>query len=114
MRIESLGPVVATRKYFRCDDNQQTTTIQVELGKPRPSPDAIDEYEFVCPFRISSSSGLLQQDSVVGVDELQSLLLALASISAKLHALSESLGLPLRWIGDEHGDLGIRIPDFVN
>ncbi len=112
MKNESLGTVFATRNYFKLGDESRSPVVKVELAKPRPAPDALDELEFVCPYRISSG-GSTQVDSATGIDELHALFLALASINSKLYRLSKSLGFPLAWVGGEHGDLGIRIPDFV-
>jgi hypothetical protein len=44
--------------------------------------------------------------------ELQALQLALGYLRAKLQQINEASGAQLRWLGDENGDLGIRLPDF--
>jgi uncharacterized protein DUF6968 len=44
-----------------------------------------------------------------GLDEFQALQLALRNIHVSLRILKDASELELRWIGDEHGDLGMLI-----
>jgi hypothetical protein len=102
-----LGTVIARRNYFRKDDPRSTPIVEIRIGQPVASPHSPDE--FMCSFEIKIPQSL-EADTVFGIDELQALQLALGSVAARLQSLNTSLGLNLRWDGDEHGDLGIRIP----
>jgi hypothetical protein len=100
---EELGVVIARRSYFGAADQ---TKVEVELCAPVPSPHAPDE--FMCSFRIRICDSEKSR-TVFGIDELQVLQLALGQIHGELLRLNEKRGLQLRWVGDEQGDLGIRI-----
>ena len=106
-----LGSIIARRKYFGLGDPSQTTLVEVEIGTPARSPQSGDE--FMCSFSVTSQ-GSEQTETVYGIDELQALQLALGHLDAALRRLKSSSGLQLRWIGDETGDLGIRIPTFTS
>lgn len=106
---KKLGTVIARRSYFRASDESQTPIVQVEIGKPEPSPHMAQE--FMCSFQIGSG-GSGKIEIVFGIDELQALQLALGQLKFRLQRLNETIGLQLRWIGDENGDLGIRLPEF--
>ncbi len=104
-----LGTTIARRGYFRAGDESRTPVIDVEVGKPVPSPHMAGE--FMCSFRIRSGEPE-KIETVFGIDELQALQLALGYLKVKLQRLNEASDLQLRWIGDEDGDLGIRLPEF--
>ncbi len=110
---KELQKIIARRYYFSAEDETRVPALEVELGAPLPSPHAADE--FMCSFLVRlRGAGEIQEKSetVYGIDELQALQLALGHLEATLVRLSRSLGLRLRWMGDEDGDLGIRIPRF--
>ena len=60
----------------------------------------------MCSFRIRSGESE-KIETVFGIDELQAL-----QLKVKLQRLNEASDQQLRWIGDEDGDLGIRLPEF--
>ena len=65
----------------------------------------------MCSLRLKSTNWE-RAETVYGFDELQALLLALGYLEAILKRLDSSGNL--RWAGGEAGDLGIRIPTFVD
>jgi hypothetical protein len=104
-----LGNVIAQRVYFRAGDSTHSAVVQVQIGTPRTSPYAQDEY--MCSYRVKSPESDFT-DTAYGIDALQALQLALGSVEARLRYLNQSCDLALRWLGDKNGDLGIRIPTF--
>jgi hypothetical protein len=106
---DEFGATIARRKFFRADDESRASVVEVEVCKPLPSPHLPDEY--MCSFRIRSE-GETDTQTVFGIDELQALQLALGYLKAKLQHMNEAAGSQLRWLGDETGDLGIRLPDL--
>jgi hypothetical protein len=109
MRVKSIGTSIVTRKYFRAGDRQKTPIVEVEIGKPEPSPFAAGE--FICAFRISEG-GNTKLESTFGIDEMQALLLALSAVKSQLSLLNQNLNGSLRWLGDENGDLGFSLRDY--
>jgi hypothetical protein len=101
--------IIARRKYLRGGSEQQLPPIEVEIGAPVKSPYSGDE--FMCSLRLKSANWE-RVETVYGFDELQALLLALGYLEAILKRLDSSGNL--RWAGGETGDLGIRIPTFVD
>lgn len=104
---QELSNVIARRKYFRVGDESRTPIVEVEIGKPEKSPQSNEE--FLCSIRVKLPNSE-QTETVYGIDELQTLQLALGHLGALLLRLDNSSDL--RWVGDETGDLGIRIPEF--
>jgi len=106
---EELGPTIARRSFFRAGDESRTPVVEVEVCVPLPSPHMAGEW--MCSFRIKAE-GSVRNEVVFGIDELQALQLALAYLRAKLRQINEASGSQLRWLGDENGDLGIRLPEL--
>ena len=102
---EKVGKLIARRVYSSAVNT--AATIQVELFAPLPSPHRQDES--MCSFRIISPPESDEVKTTFGLDEFQALQLALRSIHVRLRILNDASGLQLRWIGDEHGDLGMLI-----
>jgi hypothetical protein len=101
---ENVGKLIASRVYSSAVN--QRAKIQVELFAPLESPHRQDES--MCSFRIISPESE-EVKTAFGLDEFQALQLALRSIHVRLRILNDTTGLQLRWIGDEHGDLGMLI-----
>ena len=101
---EKVGKLIARRVYSSAVN--AAAKIEVELFAPLPSPHRQDES--MCSFRIISPESD-EVKTTFGLDEFQALQLALRSIHVRLRILNEASGLQLRWIGDEHGDLGMLI-----
>jgi len=106
---QELGTVIARRRYFKAGDERQLPLVEVEIGAPAKSPHSKDE--FLCSLRVTLADSE-RTEIVYGIDELQALLLALGYLEAILRRLDCSSDL--RWVGDENGDLGIRIPNFAS
>lgn len=107
--VQELGTIIARRAYFGAKTEDAPPVVEVEIGKPLPSPHAADE--FMCSFRIRSD-GTDRTETVFGIDELQALQLALGYLKAKLRKLSEASYPNLHWVGDQGADFGIRIPEL--
>jgi hypothetical protein len=104
---EELATSIARRAYFKASDKSRTPAVEIEIMKPQQSPHLDGEY--MCSFRIKSKDSEITE-AVFGIDELQALQLALAYVKAKLERINNASGLLLRWVGDETGDLGIKLP----
>lgn len=101
---EKVGKLIARRVYSSAVNT--AAKIQVELFAPLQSPHRQDES--MCSFRIISPESE-EVKTTFGLDEFQALQLALRNIHVRLRILNDASGLQLRWIGDEHGDLGMLI-----
>lgn len=100
-----LGPVIARRIYVVDGEPHK---FELLLGQPQRCPDGIDYY---CAFTIRS---LTEDDSdesyAVGIDEFQSIQLALVGIASRLSILSERVGGRLRCEACGAGDIGFPDP----
>ena len=103
-----LGPVIASRRYFRAGDVNPEVVVDVEIAAPVKSPDSD---AFICSVRVNSPTAD-RIETVHGIDELQALLLAMGYLQAILHELEKSSIGSLNWAGGEAQDYGIRIPQF--
>jgi hypothetical protein len=109
MKVKEIGLSIARRTYFDAGDETRSPVVEIEVGKPIPSPFATGE--FLCAFRVTEE-GRSVLDSAFGIDEMQALLLALSNVKSHLNVLNEKRGGTLRWLGDEMGDLGLVLKDF--
>ena len=100
---------MATRRLFLA--NKTSCSILVKMGKPQPLPDALGDDQY-CPFQITGIGGE-RVKYAAGVDEFQSIELALKMIGAELATLNREHDGQLRWQGDEHSNLGFPIPESV-
>ena len=100
---------MASRRYFSALDISRAAVVEVEIAAPAKSPHS--EQEFMCSFRMTSSTSV-RTETVYGVDALQALLFALGYLEAILPQMESSLALSLCWVGGEAQDFGIRIPKF--
>ncbi len=109
MKLESLGEIIAERKFELLRDAHERETIVVLLGKPQQSPD--DATFYGCPYQIkrSNSEKLM---TICGVDAFQALQLAISTIGVELEVIRRDSGGQLIWDGDDKGDLGFPIPDW--
>jgi hypothetical protein len=82
--------------------------VIVELARPVPHP----EGDFACPFRIEGL-GDSKTRYAAGVDEIQSLLLALKLIGTILHTSDENQQSRLKSLDDE-GSLGFPLPSNLS
>ncbi len=105
-----LGDVIATRRYFRPEEDGGEYIAEVAIGRPVPSPTAQDE--FVCPFRI-----VIKDQELIriarGIDDLHALLMAIAYVEGALNVLKKSLGGSICYVGGEKGELGLTVPDLA-
>lgn len=71
--------------------------VTVEIGQPLQA-----DPEWRCPYRIRGA-GLRRSRFAAGEDSMQALLLAFVAIRAEL----DSAGVPLVWLSERPGDVGI-------
>jgi hypothetical protein len=88
------------RRELRLDDPTAPRPVIVELARPVPHPNG----DFACPFRIEGL-GEAKTRYAAGIDEIQSLLLALRMIGAILYTSIEHQDGRLKWLDDD-GSLG--------
>jgi hypothetical protein len=100
MVIEDVGEVIAERT-FTLDSEGESATLTLRLGKPRPFP---DNEGFFCPFEVAGI-GERKVRYAAGLDEFQSLQLALQLIPAVLHVYQKAADGRLYWLepGDDLG-----------
>ncbi|SRR5712692_8616580 len=103
---DTIGEVIAQRKFSVLGSPEGSAGVSVLLGKPVKLPDAPD---FYCPFQIIGM-GSDKIRCAYGIDAFQAIQLAMTAIGAYLNSLNESEGRRLRWDGDESGDLGFPVP----
>jgi len=102
MDFDSLGEIIATRRFHFVDESEHERAVSVLVGKPQQS-DGSSEYH--CPFQvigIGSQSTQLAR----GHDSIHALQAAFILISANLHYLNNQLGGKLMWDGAHTGELG--------
>jgi hypothetical protein len=102
MDFDSLGEIIATRRFHFVDESDQKRAVSVFVGKPEQS-DGSSEYQ--CPFQVI---GIGSQNTHVarGHDSIHALQAAFILISANLHHLNNELGGKLMWDGAHTGELG--------
>lgn len=95
------------RREFKCDDG---TRIVVTLGAPYRH----QEYDEIwCGYMIGGAEPVIV-GRVVGVDEFQSILLAMKTVSAHLLAISEKRSARVFWDGARAGNpFGLPLPDIA-
>ena len=105
MKLTTVGLVIAERQIL---DETGATAYVIKIGIPQPFSDGID---FYCPVQVLASgepTGTISYSA--GVDSVQALQLAFKLVGGALIRLNQKHEGKLRWIGDEHGDLGFPIP----
>ena len=102
MDFDSLGEIIATRRFYFVDETNKQRAVSVFVGKPQQS-NGSSEYQ--CPFQVI---GIGSQNTQVarGHDSIHALQAALILISANLRNLNNELGGKLIWDGARKGELG--------
>jgi hypothetical protein len=102
MNFDSVGEIIATRRFRFFDDDNHQRTVCVFVGKPEQPDDSSD---YFCPFQVIGI-GHQQTESARGRDSIQALQSALELIAATLRRLNTELGGRLKWDGERQGELG--------
>ena len=102
MDFESIGEIIATRRFHFVDEGNNQRVVSVLVGKPQQS-NASPDYQ--CPFQVI---GLGSQGTQLGRgrDSIQALQSALILVSASLNYLNNELGGKLIWDGGPKGEIG--------
>ncbi len=100
MDFESIGEIIATRKLYLIDDNNNKRPVSVFVGKPQPSQNSSG---YCCTYQVI---GIGSQETRIaqGRDSIHALQAALILIAANLNSLNEEVGGKLTWEGK--GELG--------
>lgn len=106
LKLDSVGPVIATRLLSLARDKKAVQAITVRLGRPKRMPGTSDYY---CPYQIAGI-GSEKIKYVAGIDAFQAIQLAMGRIGTDLWALNQECQGKLRWEGDERGGLGFPTP----
>ena len=103
MELRDVGEVIGSRKFeiTSMDGNREAI---LQLGRPQPFPDSSG---FFCPIQIVGA-GDEKVRYAGGIDEIQSLQLALRMAGVLLETLAPEIRAKLRWKGNN--DLGFRVP----
>ena len=102
MDFDSIGEIIATRRFRFVDEDNHPKSVSVFVGKPQQSNGSAD---YQCPFQII---GIGSQSTQVarGYDSIQALQSALILVSADLNQLNNELGGKLIWDGGGKDELG--------
>ncbi len=101
MDLKDVGEVIGLRKIEIVSEDGNREVV-VQLGKPQPFPDSSG---FFCPIQIVGV-GDEKVRYAGGVDEIQSLQLALKMAGVLLETLAPEIRGKLRWKGND--DLGFQ------
>ena len=104
MKLDSVGPVIATRELEISNSKRKIT---IRLGTPARFPDGNDYY---CPYQVLG----LGRDRVfygAGVDSMQALIHALHNMGADLYTSNEAKAGQLTWFDDRN--LGVPVADTI-
>jgi len=102
MDFDSLGEIIATRRFYFVDESNKQRAVSVLVGKPQQSNGSS---EYHCPFQVIGI-GSQKTQLARGHDSIQALQAALVLIAASLNHLNRELGEKLIWDGDDKGELG--------
>ena len=102
MDFDSIGEIIATRRFHFVDEGNTQRAVSVFVGKPQQSNDSSDYH---CPFQIIGIGSQTTQ-LARGHDSIQALQSAFVLISANLNYLNKELGGKLLWEGSCEGELG--------
>lgn len=102
MDLQNVGEIVGSRKIEMVSQDG-IREVMVQLGKPQPFPDSSG---FFCPIQIVGV-GDEKVRYAGGVDEIQSLQLALTMAGVLLETLAPEIRARLRWKGNK--DLGFQV-----
>jgi hypothetical protein len=107
MKPNSLGEIIAERKFVMRSDSGAAREILVLMGKPQPFPDSPDYY---CPCQIKGV-GSEKIKYVGGIDAFQALNCALQALGAELQFLNQESNGKITWDADKSGSLGFPVPE---
>lgn len=103
--MDDVGEIIATRTLSL----DGTAEANIIIGKPQRFPNGESWY---CPYQ-TLNVGLDRILYAAGVDAVQSLILALSMIGAKLYTSDEYRAGRLSWIAGKNGDLGFPVPESI-
>lgn len=102
MKLESVGEIIAARKFILAREGHQPVDVIVLMGKPEKFPDHTNYY---CPYQIKGA-GRDKLMAIGGVDAFQAMQLALDTIRVELEVIEKDSSGRLTWEGGAEGDLG--------
>ena len=102
MDFDSLGEIIATRRFYFVDESDKRRAVSVFVGMPQQTNGSA---EYRCPFQVIGI-GSQNTQLACGHDSIHALQSALILISASLHQLNNELGGKLVWDGAPKGELG--------
>ena len=102
MDFDSVGEIIATRRFHFIDEGDRHRAVSVFVGKPEQSNGSS---EYLCPFQVIGIGSQVTQ-LARGSDSIQALQAAFVLISASLNHLNSELGGKLTWDGSAKGELG--------
>jgi hypothetical protein len=105
MDFDSVGEIIATRRFHFVDEGNHQRTVSVFVGKPQ-QPNGSSDYH--CPFQVIGI-GSQQTQSARGHDSIQALQTAMILIGVRLSNLNNEIGSKLSWDGGAEGELGFPL-----
>jgi len=102
MGFDSIGEIIATRRLYFVDENNNKRTVSIFVGKPEEAQNSIGYH---CPFQVIGIGSQTTQ-LARGYDSVEALQSALILIAASLNHLNNEIGGKLTWEGGGQGELG--------
>ena len=102
-----MGDEIAVRRY-KLVEGDGSLDVTVRIFKPEPEP---DEPSFKCRFQIEWPSGT-KKHGAVGMDAIQSIMLALQMLGARIYCSKEVKDGKLVWLEPGAG-FGLPVPDTI-
>lgn len=102
MKLESVGEIIAARKFILARQGHQPVDVIVLMGTPEKFADHTNYY---CPYQIKGF-GRDKLMAIGGVDAFQAMQLALGTIRVELEVIEKDSGGRLTWERGAEGDLG--------
>jgi len=102
MDFDNIREIIATRKLYFIDENNDRRTVSVFVGKPQAAHDSVGYH---CPFQVVGIGSQATQ-LARGCDSIQALQSALILIAASVNHLNNEISGRLTWEGGCKGELG--------
>jgi len=102
MDFDNIGEIIATRRLYFVDENNNERAVSVFVGKPEEAEDSMGYH---CAFQVIGIGSQATQ-LARGYDSIQALQSAFILIAASLNHLNNDIGGRLTWEGGGKGELG--------
>ena len=105
MQLETVGEVIASRRFTLVRDSQPPVEVVILMGKTRGIPTPARLLLLLSNQRVRSRKVIV----IGGVDAFQAMQLALKTIGVELDVINKDSGGRLEWVAGQEGDLGFPV-----